>query len=153
MSTSTLTGMNIGTLDLIRESLDDGETLVVSVNGHCMDPIICDGDKVKVKKLPRYQTGDILACYSTSYPQGVAHRFLGYVRSPKRIRLITMPDRASRPDLLMKPGEVLGKIVSVNGIDIPEIAPLERIKHWFRWITWCIRLGFIRLGHALRSVG
>lgn len=102
----------------VLESLRGFDELAVRVSGSCMDPVICDGALVLLKRQKVYLPGDIVT-YRNGIGQLVCHRFLGYRPGPGGWRALTQADEAAMPDASVRPGRLLGKVVASDRRPVP----------------------------------
>lgn len=115
-------------------ALNDWLTLVI--RGDCMRPILASGDQVHVTKKRFYLPGDILVFHDI-VQDIVSHRFLGYVITPQGLQVMTKADHGERPDVLVRPQNIIGKITRIA----PYSEPL-RISRWKRFYAGCDWLKF-----------
>ena len=86
-----------------------GGTTRLQVDGVCMAPLLNPGETVVVRRQRLYWPGDVLVFVGYDGRLYV-HRMLGYVLNPWRVRLLTKADRGSRPDMLVQPEHVVGRV-------------------------------------------
>ncbi len=85
------------------------ESLTVTVQGNCMEPLLEDGARVEVRRKKFYLPGDVVVILS---PSGcyLVHRFLGCYPGQGTVRFVTRADNGFRPDGAVAAGAVLGRV-------------------------------------------
>jgi signal peptidase I len=104
----------------IRECLDTFPEITFTVSGHCMGPALLQGDRVFVRKLGEAgaRVGDIVLVRSEG--RLLLHRLVVGGRLAKLTRgHRTMADRARFLDPPVQPAEILGRVVSRDGLPLP----------------------------------
>ncbi|BAO43704.1 S24 family peptidase [Thiolapillus brandeum] len=86
-----------------------GETLHIRIKGHCMAPMLEDGQKVEVKRARSYRAGDILV-FADNRGNLIAHRMLGSFRRAGERRYLTRADNSRNPDASISREQILGKL-------------------------------------------
>lgn len=122
----------------LASALADGEAAVLRVTGVCMEPDLIDRAAVRVEDTGFLVPGDVVAFHCPHRNRLVMHRFLGYVRSRGAWKLMTMADRGVRPDALVDPARVLGRVVA-QADRAYRVAPRKRLEALRRYTLWCAR--------------
>ncbi len=87
-----------------------GETLNIRVSGNCMEPVLEDGQQVRIRRKGRYLPGDILV-FVDSKERLMAHRLLGSFRRQGQLRHVTRADNGDRADQSIAADQVLGAVM------------------------------------------
>lgn len=116
----------------------------VQIRGGCMEPTVADGDSVDVQRSRVYVPGDILAA-RTRDGRLVAHRFLGYVPTPRGVAYAMQADHSATADGLVLGDDVLGKVVSARP------ASVDRVRAAGRFVQLLARAGRSRARRWVRS--
>lgn len=107
------------------------EPAVVPVRGHSMEPLLCDGDVVRLERVTALRAGDLVVFPETN-GRLVLHRLLGSYRRGGRRWLLTQGDAAPLPDVRVAPESVLFRAaVSVSATDRLR-ARLRYLRHALR---------------------
>lgn len=116
-------------------ALAAGETVVLRVDGGCMEPDLHHGATVQVARSRFLWPGDVVAFHCPYQKRFLMHRCLGYVRSRGAWKVMTMADRGASPDVLAELPRVLGRIGSHAGA--PYRAPVtKRLESVLRYLFW-----------------
>ena len=112
--------------------LQSGELLPVTVTGSCMTPLLRKGQRLVVQKQARYFTGDILV-FAAAGGELLVHRYLGPAPGG---RLMTKADAGERIDALVLHGEVFGRVLSADGVNVAvSIGSRARaMQQYSRWL-------------------
>jgi hypothetical protein len=94
--------------------LASGQVDGMRVRGHCMNPILKDGEQVSIRSAGLFLPGDLVAAFLPD-GRGVAHRVMGYALDEGHLCLVLKADVAVTEDPLVQVSHVLGKI---QGIEI-----------------------------------
>ena len=124
--------------DLIREELDAGGEMVIHVRGDCMTPALPDGAPVTVRPCSRFSSGDLVAFCRDDNSGTYVHRLLGCVRSKGTWKLLTKADNGDRPDPLVHPDKILGRV------DAGHVGFSTRIRSWLQFVYWTVRIAITR---------
>lgn len=81
----------------------------VSVRGDCMDPVLADGDRVRVAAARFYAPGDVIV-FRAADGRLTAHRLLGYRVHRGRMALVTRGDGCGVHDPPVPLAAVLGRV-------------------------------------------
>ncbi|MFL6194444.1 MAG: S24/S26 family peptidase [Thermoanaerobaculia bacterium] len=81
----------------------------VSVRGDCMDPVLADGDRVRVAAARFYAPGDVIV-FRAGDGRLTAHRLLGYRFHQGRMALVTRGDGCVVHDPPVPLAAVLGRV-------------------------------------------
>jgi hypothetical protein len=81
----------------------------VSVRGDCMDPVLADGDRVRVAAARVYAPGDVVV-FRAADGRLTAHRLLGYRLHRGRLALVTRGDGCVVHDPPVPLAAVLGRV-------------------------------------------
>jgi signal peptidase I len=99
---------------VLADLLASGKTVRFTAPGHSMHPVIRHGDVLLVTPPDRpVQVGDILL-YRDAAGRPVAHRLVGFAAGGEEDTLILRGDSAAGPDLPVRTGQVLGRVVAVE---------------------------------------
>lgn len=85
------------------------EPLRLKVTGHCMSPLVGEGDFVEVSAAKFYWPGDVLAFRSTD-GRLLLHRLIGYWRLSSRLGLLTQGDVCTSCEAAFDFDRVIGKV-------------------------------------------
>jgi hypothetical protein len=89
--------------------LEQKKPFVITVNGHCMQPLLNLADQVAITPAAHYLPGDVLLFMHPL--QGLTvHRLLGVTLSTRGLRYMTKADSSNQIDRMLKPQEVLGRV-------------------------------------------
>ncbi len=128
-------------------ALADGEGAVLRIDGGCMTPDLAHQQPVRVERAGFFWPGDVVAFHCPYQGRLLMHRCLGYVRSRGTWKLMTMPDRGIKPDVLVDLPRVLGRIGSHAGAPYrPRIA--NRAECVRRYVVWSARFLLRRIVRA-----
>ena len=97
----------------------------VRVRGGCMEPLICAGEEVMVRRRRVYLPGDVVV-FRTRAGDLAAHRVLGYRPSG----LVTQGDHCAEHDAPVGRGAVVGAVEGIAvsiGARVAAVARLARI--------------------------
>ena len=116
--------------------LTESSVLQVIVKGDCMAPELNSGDQVMVDRHVSCAVGDIVVFNAAQYGVTV-HRVLGRIFTHKGIRIITQSDNGTVPDILLKPNQILGRVVfnQTQGTDV-DTRVMIRIKCALNWAKY-----------------
>lgn len=94
--------------------LQKGETVDITLTGHCMNPLLCENDIITVKPLSadRLRCGDIVLYQIDGRLK--SHRFLRKIVVDGQRFLLTKSDRRYSIDQPVPVSDLLGKIIQVN---------------------------------------
>lgn len=109
---------------------EGGDRWWLRISGHCMAPLLTDGQRVLVQPARWYWPGDILVFHSLSGNGLIAHRLIGAGWRRGRWRLLTRADNAPNPDFALPPARVLGRVV------VPRVAPRQRLAAVARFLAF-----------------
>lgn len=130
-------------LQLLEACLQDvvrsGDHVALTVRGDCMAPGLEDGETVDIHQTRWYWPGDVVAYFSQLENRYLCHRFLGYVRAGGAWKCLVMADRAAKPDTLVEPARVLGKVVARSCSARVRLRG-RRIHATTRYIYWVVRI-------------
>lgn len=121
--------------------LSTEQELLLRVRGHCMQPVLCDGEHYNWRVARRYWPGDILV-FRARQGYLVAHRLLGCYRREGEWRYLTRADDTRRPDAAIPGDRVLGRVCSKSTSAVP---PDQQLGVPLRTRLACAR-DFVRLG-------
>jgi len=98
--------------ELIRQSLNQGKTAVLTVTSDSMAPLLRQGDQVFLKRAPLEQlrAGDVVTI--TAAADLLTHRFWGVAEENGVITLRTRGDRPLLDDPARSPADLLGRITA-----------------------------------------
>jgi hypothetical protein len=119
-------------------ALAEGEEVVFRVAGNCMEPDVNNQALVRLGRPRFFVPGDVVAFQYPDQSRVLVHRFLGYVRRRGAWKLMTMADRAARPDPLIDMSRVLGRVIERSGRAC-RVAPGARLEAIRRYAVWCAR--------------
>ncbi len=123
--------------------LGEGDGVTLRVAGGCMAPGLSHGSSVRVERR-RLLPGDVVAYSCPWHGRMVVHRLLAPLWRPGGWKLMTMADQAARPDALVDPSQVLGRVTAIDGTPYrPGLG--RRVCAVVRFVCWCMRLGVRRL--------
>jgi hypothetical protein len=120
----------------INAALAEGDSLVLRVTGDCMHPDLAHQTAVRLEQPQIFVPGDVVAFHCPRQNCLLIHRFLGYVWRRGAWRIMTMADRASRPDPLIDVSQVFGRVIAHNGRTY-RVAATRRWKALKRYVRWC----------------
>jgi hypothetical protein len=100
-------------LRALREMADE-EPLRLKVTGHCMSPLVNEGDFVEVSRERFYWPGDVIA-FRTPDRRLLLHRVIGYWRHSHRLGLVTQGDSCSSCEASFGFDRVIGRITGGDG--------------------------------------
>jgi hypothetical protein len=118
-------------------ALAEGETVVLRVDGGCMEPELFHGATVQVVRSRLLWPGDVVAFHCPHQSRLLMHRCLGYVRSRGAWKLMTMADRGASPDVLADLPRVLGRIGSHAGAPY-RVCAAKRLESLRRYLFWSL---------------
>jgi hypothetical protein len=121
----------------LTSALADGDAVALRVSGVCMEPDLRSGAPVRVERCGRFWPGDVVAFHCAQQNRLLMHRCLGYVRSRRAWKLMTMADRGASPDVLVDLPRVLGRIGSHAGAPY-RASPLKRLASMRRYALWSV---------------
>jgi PqqD family protein of HPr-rel-A system len=100
---------------MFRSQLNSNRDTDITVTGVSMEPSLCEGDVVTIRRAESYEKGDILVfCYKNN--ELLIHRLLRI----KDQRYFCKGDNAFRlEDILYE--QIFGKVVKINGEDLPSV--------------------------------
>lgn len=130
-------------------ALAAGDEAALRITGECMAPDLADGEAVRLDRPGLLLPGDVAAFRCATQDRMVVHRFLGYVRCRGRWKLMTMADRGGRPDPLVDPVNLIGRVKGRSGGPY-RVPATKRLAAVGRFVGWCAR---ILCGRVLRRVG
>ncbi|MGE0639823.1 MAG: S24/S26 family peptidase [Thermoanaerobaculia bacterium] len=118
---------------------EEGDLELIVGSGSSMAPLLCDGDRIQVRRSDRYRAGDLLV-FRNSVDTLVVHRLLGRRWHRGGWHYVLRGDAAPAFDGLVDPGKVLGRVVGgeVNSSAF-EIGPEDRLKARWRYLTYWFR--------------
>jgi hypothetical protein len=119
-------------------ALAEGEEVALRVAGNCMEPNVSDQALVRLGRPRFFVPGDVVVFQYPDQSRLLVHRFLGYVRRRGTWKLMTMADRAARPDPLIDMSRVLGRVIERSGRTC-RVAPRARLEAIRRYAVWCAR--------------
>lgn len=141
-------------LELSQELLEHGKTIRFHAHGRSMHPIIQNGDILIVEPLhgALAKTGDIIF-YRRTNGMLVAHRLISQKNQKDNTDLITKGDSLKHYDPPISTGEVLGRVVRVEGRNRQ-----LSLKAWpgrpFGFLIACFNRGRYRnQGRLVRNLG
>jgi hypothetical protein len=106
--------------------LEQKKPFVITVNGHCMQPLLNLADQVAITPAAHYLPGDVLLFMHPL--QGLTvHRLLGVTLSTRGLRYMTKADSSNQIDRMLKPQEVLGR-VDRNLTQAVDVRPSQMIR-------------------------
>ncbi|NOZ06345.1 MAG: hypothetical protein GXP41_08355 [Chloroflexi bacterium] len=103
-------------LDLATEILERGDRLRFRAHGCSMTPFIRDGDLVEVEPVSAEDValGDILFLHDARGTP-VVHRAIGRLHCAEGVRILPKGDAHMQPDTPVDAGQVLGRVVALEG--------------------------------------
>ncbi len=115
----------------------------MGIRGHCMEPTLRDGDKVRVVPKTRLLPGDILIIDRGKGPPS-AHRLLGFRLLGRHIGVVTQADNTTTPDPPAHLKDIVGHVVERVGtrpqpIQVPYHHRLRAFYQYGRWLTAALR--------------
>ncbi len=98
--------------ELIRQSLNQGKTAVLTVTSNSMSPLLRSGDQVLLQRTPLAQlrAGDVVTI--TAVADLLTHRFWGVAEENGAITLRTRGDRPLLDDPARSTADLLGRITA-----------------------------------------
>jgi len=100
------------------------EPIPLVVAGDCMSPLLCSGERVRVRGARLYLPGDVIA-FRRQDGRLLVHRVLGYVYGRGRLGIVTKGDHLSRADEPVGLESILGRVVECEGRTLA-ISPRRR---------------------------
>jgi hypothetical protein len=85
------------------------DPVTVRVRGGCMEPVLGEGEEVRVIAARLYWPGDVVV-FRAGDGRLLAHRLLGYRLYQGHLALVTRGDSCAVHDSPVPPGEVLGRV-------------------------------------------
>lgn len=102
----TLSGIAV---DMLRQSLEEGVSVVVCGTGTSMEPTIRSGDKLKVIVADTLDVGDIVLL-QVQPDAFIAHRIIRIEETQEGMFITTKGDNLSQPDFPVPRTYVIGKV-------------------------------------------
>ncbi len=114
-------------------------SLVMKVKGHCMHPLIREGERVRIEPQTWYWPGDVLAVVRGGH-QIALHRCIGYVFLRGAWCVLTQADRESTPDRATPFNHIVGRAVAVDAptqriLNTPLTSRLTACTRGIRWFS------------------
>ncbi len=81
----------------------------IVIRGHCMEPVLLDGERVLVTPGARLRAGDIIVFLSCS-GGFTSHRLLGRTVTTRGARWMSRPDNSAMIDGLLIREQIIGKV-------------------------------------------
>jgi signal peptidase I len=122
--------MDARAFDFVRE-LATRESVTVRVRGSCMEPLICAGSEVAIRRRRFYAPGDVIV-FRTSAGELTAHRVLGYRRRAGQMFVMTKGDHCQEHDPPVAPEAIMG---AVAGLAIPWRQRLQALAQLVRIVA------------------
>ncbi|HSO81139.1 S24/S26 family peptidase [Thiocapsa sp.] len=122
----------------LTSALAEGVEVALRVSGGCMEPDLADGAVIRMEGSRLFVPGDVVAFHCPHQNRLLMHRFLGYVRTRGRWKLMTMADRGTRPDPLVDLASVLGRVAVQSGRAY-HVGPGKRLQAVRRYSRWGAR--------------
>lgn len=122
----------------LASALAEGVEIALRVSGGCMEPDLADGAVIRMEGSRLFVPGDVVAFHCPHQNRLLMHRFLGYVRTRGRWKLMTMADRGARPDPLVDRAHALGRVAGQSGRPY-HVGPGKRLEAVRRYSLWCAR--------------
>lgn len=130
--------------DSLKEELKIKGFLTLRVAGSCMEPLIVDNSVLQITHPESCFSGDILV-YSCPYQNKlIVHRYLGRGRGQGRWKYLLMSDNAERPDILVDPKNVLGKVCQIDNQHFA-ISLNQRVSSSVRYICVVLKISVQKL--------
>lgn len=89
------------------------DPVTVRVRGGCMEPVLTEGEEIRVLAARLYWPGDVVV-FRAGDGRLLAHRLLGYRLYHGSLALVTRGDSCAVHDSPVLPGEVLGRVPSAR---------------------------------------
>ena len=124
---------------ILKEHIQQSETIGFTVKGSCMEPIIKDEDLVIIAAVNKFRAGDILVYFCPYQQCRFAHRYLGSLFTGREQKLLFKAGNAKAPDVLVHKDNVLGKVINVNASQL-SISIKERIASKAVFAYWLMIL-------------
>lgn len=126
--------------------LQAGLEVQMRATGQSMQPAIDDGARIRIRAIDpaEVRPGDVIL-----YRKGrgvIAHRVVALIRRHRKlVGFTTRGDASSTCDAPVSTGQVLGKVVTVEGRAIAELAIKQRLKTRWRVLFRCFKpLNFLK---------
>lgn len=110
-----------------------GDFLSMRIAGDCMAPHLVHGQPVVVRRMSWCWPGDVLVFFSPLSDRLIAHRLIGGYWRNSGWRLLTQADKATTPDLALRPEQVLGRIIA------PSVPRKQRLAAILRFLAFAWR--------------
>jgi len=136
--------------DSLTEELEVKGMLSLRVAGACMDPLILDNSLLHIIRSECCMVGDILVYSCPHQNKLIVHRYLGRVRGQGRWKYLLMPDNAERPDILVDPKNVLGKVCQIDNQHF-DISLNQRVSSSVRYICVVLKISVQKLARMFSS--
>ena len=104
-----------------------------------MLPTLDPDDRISIKASNQYWPGDLVAYHSSYFNFNVVHRYLGSVWTGRSTKIILIPDNGNCPDILIRPEEILGKVISHNN-QVVQISKGIRTRAIIQYMFWYCKI-------------
>ncbi len=118
--------------------LSGSESITVTVQGECMEPLLYNNARVQVIPARWYWPGDIVVALSPG-SQYQVHRVIGAYWRLGICKILTQADNAAWPDNAVLPDALLGKVSGgschAHAVNVPISHRLRALKCFLRFVV------------------
>ena len=123
---------------IVRRDIREGQSFTLHVTGNSMTPDLSLGDKIVVSP-GRCFPGDVIAFLTHEPGKRKIHRYLGPLWTPDGWKKLAKGDNNPAPDVLIKPADLVGKVMTLNGEKFRPGAGV-RWRAVAAYLNWSIRI-------------
>ena len=105
------------------------------LSGNCMRGTIEADVKIAVRRDNNYKLGDVVVFRNEE--RLLAHRIIGCFRREGVDKVLTHGDHNLLPDRPLLPDEIIGRVISADGIPI-EVSTIDRIRATIRFLYFSV---------------